>query len=148
MTLGIDTNQLAFNYQMQLYYPIHALMQKVSIRYAYFILMLELQQLLSFERVDYLYLKNYYSTMEKSLQFQGFLALIMYLFKLFLCLLFELILLGKSKHLVYFQFYLDLGRSKSYFLLSLLIQGHGMFCSRIILINSIMSSMLVILFLI
>ena len=134
--------KLIFNYQMLRYYLIHALKQIAQIQCAYFILMLG--PLLSFRRQDLLHQKNYYSIMEMSLYFRGFLVSIRCLFVLFLCLL--LVRLERLMHLLYFHFYFDLGLSKSYFLLSLLILGHGMFCLGIILISFVKSQMLVILF--
>ena len=140
MTLEIF--KLIFDYQMLRYYLIHALKQIAQIQYAYFILMLG--PLLSFGRQDLLHQKNYYSIMEMSLYFRGFLVSIRCLFVLFLCLL--LVRLERLMHFLYFHFYFYLGLSKTYFLLSLLILGHGMFCLGIILISFVKSQMLVILF--
>lgn len=166
MSQGIDTILLISNYQMLLYCPTHASKPRVLIRYAYFILRQEQLQLLPFERVNQLRLNNYYLIMGKSQQFQLCLVQTRYLSKLFLRLLFESVLLEILVHLMQrtnrqityfdwavaivqnFHFCFSLGLFKSYFLLGLLNQEHGMFCLRIILINSIKSLILVSLFLI
>ena len=166
MSQGIDTILLISNYQMLLYCPTHASKPTVLIRYAYFILRQEQQQLLPFERVNQLRLKNYYLIMEKSQHFQLCLASTRYLSKLFLRLLFESVLLEILVHLMQrtnrqityfdwagvivqdFHFCFSLDLFKSYFLLGLLNLEHGMFCLRIILINSIKSLILVSLFLV